>query len=127
MRQTWKLYEDQHRSRTVTTDDENNEDMDQDRTAEEEDNGISVTIACPGKINTPISTNALGADGQKHGQMDHNQETGMPVGVCVSQLLKALSKKKREVLIGNKEIKAVTLKRFLPALFWRIIKKQSAT
>ncbi|MEJ6686806.1 MAG: SDR family oxidoreductase [Crocinitomicaceae bacterium] len=94
---------------------------------EEEDNGISVTIACPGKINTPISTNALEVDGQKHGQMDHNQETGMPVGVCVSQLLKALSKKKREVLIGNKEIKAVTLKRFLPALFWRIIKKQSAT
>jgi hypothetical protein len=37
------------------------------------------------------------------------------------------SKKKKEVLIGNKEIKAVTLKRFFPNLFWKIIKKQSAT
>lgn len=94
---------------------------------EEEENGIAVTIACPGKINTPISSNAVGSDGQKHGQMDHNQVKGMPVEECVSQLLNALSNKKREVLIGNREIKAVTLKRFLPALFWRVIKKQSAT
>lgn len=94
---------------------------------EEEKNGINVTMACPGKINTPISTNALSADGKRHGKMDHNQETGMPVEECVSQLLKALLHKKREVLIGNKEIKAVTLRRFFPSLFWRIIKKQSAT
>ena len=94
---------------------------------EEEVNGVSVTIACPGKINTPISTNALGSDGEKHGEMDHNQATGMPVSQCVHQLLEALLKKKREVLIGNKEIKAVTLKRFLPGLFWKIIRKQSAT
>jgi short-subunit dehydrogenase len=94
---------------------------------EEEENGVSVTIACPGKINTPISTNALDSKGQKHGEMDHNQETGMPVEECVAQLLRAVSEKKREVLIGNKEIKAVTLKRFFPALFWKIIRKQSAT
>ena len=94
---------------------------------EEEENGLAVTIACPGKINTPISTNALSANGQNHGQIDHNQENGMSVEECVSQLLKAMTKKKREVLIGNREIKAVTLRRFWPSLFWRIIKKQSAT
>ena len=94
---------------------------------EEESNGVSVTMVCPGKINTPISTNALAADGNKHGSMDHNQETGMPVSICVSQLLKAVAKQKREVLIGNKEIKAVTLKRLLPRLFWRVIRKQSPT
>ncbi|MES2589645.1 MAG: SDR family oxidoreductase [Bacteroidota bacterium] len=94
---------------------------------EEEKNNIHVTIACPGKINTPISTNALTETGEKHGVMDHNQETGMPVEECVQILLKAVSKNKREILIGNKEIKAVTLKRFLPNLFWKIIKKQSAT
>tara|TARA_Y100001978_G_scaffold186086_1_gene185551 strand:- start:65 stop:865 length:801 start_codon:yes stop_codon:yes gene_type:complete len=94
---------------------------------EEENNGIDITIACPGKINTPISKNALGSDGQKHGQMDHNQETGMPVESCVSELIEAVSKKKKEVLIGNREIKAVTLRRFFPSLFWKIIRKQSAT
>ncbi len=94
---------------------------------EEAKNNISVTIACPGKINTPISFSALDKNGNAHAKMDHNQETGLPVEVCVSRLLKAVSQKKKEVLIGNKEIKAVTLKRYFPKLFWRIIAKQKAT
>lgn len=95
---------------------------------EEEHNGIHITLAYPGKINTNISMNALNGNGNKHNIMDHNQKTGMPVEECVGQLLKAVKKEKREVLIGNKEIKAVLLKRFLPQnLFWKIMKKQSAT
>lgn len=94
---------------------------------EEEHNNLKVTIAMPGKINTPISTNALTEKGERHGVMDHNQATGMPVEECVSKLLKAVEKGKREILIGNKEIKAVTLKRLLPKIFWKVIRKQSAT
>lgn len=94
---------------------------------EEEKNGIKVTVACPGKINTNISVNALNSKGGSHGVMDHNQETGMTAEECVIQLLKAVEKNKKEVLIGNKEIKAVTLKRLFPRLFWKVIKKQSAT
>ena len=94
---------------------------------EEEKNTIKVLLVCPGKINTEISVNALNAEGTNHGVMDHNQETGMPVEECVKQLFKAVEKGKREVLIGNKEIKAVTLKRFFPKLFWKVIRKQSAT
>ncbi len=94
---------------------------------EEEQYGINVTIACPGKISTAISLNALKSSGEKHGEMDHNQETGMSAEECVTILLKAVEKKKKEVLIGNKETKAVTLKRFFPKLFWKVIRKQSAT
>lgn len=94
---------------------------------EEAKHNVHVTIACPGKINTPISMSALNKEGKAHGEMDHNQATGMPVDECVRILLKAVSQRKKEVLIGNKEIKAVTLKRFFPKLFWRIIAKQSAT
>lgn len=95
---------------------------------EEAKNNVFVTISCPGKINTPISTNALTASGEKHGVMDHNQATGMSAEECVTILLKAVRKKKKEVLIGNKETLAVTLKRFLPQyLFWNIMKKQKAT
>ncbi|MDX1651740.1 MAG: SDR family oxidoreductase [Brumimicrobium sp.] len=93
---------------------------------EESKNNIHVTIVCPGKINTEISTHALTKDGSPHGQMDHNQATGMSVQECVSQMLKAVEKNKKEVLIGNKEIKAVTLKRFFPGLFWKVIRKQKA-
>jgi dehydrogenase/reductase SDR family member 7B len=94
---------------------------------EEATNGIRVTIAFPGKINTPISQSALTAEGAAHGQMDQNQASGMPVGQCVEQMLVALAKCKREVLIGGKELIAVQLKRLLPRLFWKIIPKQSAT
>ncbi|MES2557907.1 MAG: SDR family oxidoreductase [Bacteroidota bacterium] len=94
---------------------------------EEAKHNIHVTIACPGKINTPISMSALNKEGKAHGEMDHNQSTGMPVDECVRILLKAVEKRKKEILIGNREIKAVTLKRFFPKMFWRIIAKQSAT
>jgi len=60
--------------------------------------------------------------------MDHKQATGMPVEECVSTLLNAVEKKKKEILIGNREIKAVIIRRFLPVnLFWKIISKQKAT
>ena len=94
---------------------------------EEAANGIRVTIAFPGKINTPISKSALTAEGAAHGQMDQNQASGMPVEKCVNQMLNALASGEREALIGGKELIAVQLKRFLPRLFWKIIPKQSAT
>ncbi|MCG8574795.1 MAG: SDR family oxidoreductase [Flavobacteriales bacterium] len=94
---------------------------------EEADNNIKVTIAYPGKINTEISKSALNSAGEAHGKMDHNQETGMPVEECVRRLLKAVIKNRKSILIGNKEIYAVYIKRFFPSLFWRIIKNQSAT
>ena len=94
---------------------------------EEAKNGIHVSIAFPGKINTPISQSALTAAGEAHGQMDANQANGMPVEHCVSEMLVGLAKKKREILIGGKELLAVYMKRFIPSLFWKIIPNQSAT
>lgn len=93
---------------------------------EEEKNNISVTILCPGKINTPISMHAVGKGGDVHGVMDHNQSSGMPVEKCATQIILAIEKKKKEVLIGGKEIKAVLLKRYFPKWFYKIIRKQKA-
>ena len=94
---------------------------------EEEKNNIHVTIVCPGKINTPISTNALTGNGEAHGIMDHNQDTGMPVEICVKRILTAVQKNKFEVLIGGKETFAVRIKRLSFSLFFKIIKRQNAT
>ena len=94
---------------------------------EEAKNNIHVTLAYPVKINTPISLSALNDKGEKHGEMDHNQKTGMSAEDCAKIIQKAQLKKKKSVLVGNKEIKAVYLKRFFPALFWKVIAKQKAT
>lgn len=94
---------------------------------EEEKNNIHVTIVCPGKINTPISTNALTGKGDAHGVMDQNQETGMPVEVCVKRILRAVEKNKFEVLIGGKETFAVRIKQLSFSLFYKIIRGQNST
>lgn len=94
---------------------------------EEAKNNIYVTLAYPGKINTDISVSALNSKGEKHGVMDHNQATGMSAEKCAKIIQNAQKKKKKSILVGNKEIKAVYLKRFLPSLFWKVIAKQSAT
>lgn len=94
---------------------------------EEAKNNIYVTIAYPGKINTPISVSALNSSGERHGEMDHNQETGMPAEECAKIIQEAEQKRKKSVLVGNKEIKAVYLKRYFPKLFWKVIAKQKAT
>ncbi len=90
--------------------------------AEESDNGISVTIICPGYINTNISQNALLGDGSPHVKKDANSENGMNVDLFVKKALKAISQKKSEVNIGGKEIFGIILKRFLPNILNRIVK-----
>ena len=59
--------------------------------------------------------------------MDHNQANGMSVETCVRQIIRAMKNNKREVMVGGKELLAVKIKRFFPALFWQIIRKQKAT
>jgi len=91
---------------------------------ENEADGIKVTIAVPGKIQSNISLHALKGDGTTHGVMDRSQEEGMPAAECARIILDAISLGKEEVLIGGKEIKAVWLKRHFPGWFRRVIRKQ---
>src|SRR3990167_8345033 len=42
---------------------------------EEAKNNVHVTIACPGKINTPISMSALNSEGKAHGEMEDRKST----------------------------------------------------
>ncbi|QJW88634.1 SDR family oxidoreductase [Spirosoma taeanense] len=92
--------------------------------AETYDRGLRVTIVCPGYIRTPISLHALGADGQVHGKMDTNQEQGMDVHDFARKLLQAVSQEKEEVYIGGSETYGIYLKRFLPGLLSRILRKR---
>jgi short-subunit dehydrogenase len=84
---------------------------------------IKVTIVCPGFVKSNISFNALAADGRKHGQMDDVQASGMPADVCAAKTLDAIARGKQEVMIGGKEVLAVYIKRFLPSLYSKIVRK----
>ncbi len=91
--------------------------------AEHHQDGISVTLICPGFIRTQVSINAITGDGSPLGEMDHAQDQGMPPEACAKALFRAMKNKKEEVYIGGKETLAVYLKRFLPGLFSKILRK----
>ena len=90
--------------------------------AELEDEGVRVTIAAPGFVKTKVSVNALTGDGSSLGSMDDAQAKGISAEACASKTIKAIAKNKREVYIGH-ESYAAYVKRYLPGLFARLIKK----
>ena len=92
---------------------------------ENEEAGIKVLLAVPGKIQSAISLHALKEDGSKNNVMEKSQAEGMPAAECAAIILDAIRKGKEEVLIGGREIKAVWLKRHFPKWFGRVIRKQT--
>ncbi len=94
---------------------------------EVQEHNIDVTIICPGFIATNISVNAMKGDGKKQNVMDEKTAAGMEVNTFAQKVLNILKKKKREAYVGNKEILAVYLKRYFPALFHKVISKSKVT
>ncbi|MFA0960959.1 SDR family oxidoreductase [Roseivirga sp. BDSF3-8] len=84
---------------------------------------IHITMLCPGFIHTQVSVNALTADGSPLGEMDDAQQQGMDPDTCARQMLAAIASKKEEAYMGGKEKYGVLVKRFIPRLFSRIVRK----
>ena len=95
--------------------------------AEMFDKNISVTFICPGRVKTNISVNAIDEKGRPYGKMDDGQNSGLPVEMAGKQIVKAIVKKKREKLIGKKELLMVYIKKYLPWLFYKIVTKIKPT
>ncbi|MDZ7956439.1 MAG: SDR family oxidoreductase [Aulosira sp. DedQUE10] len=91
------------------------------------ENNIFITIICPGRIKTNISSNALNYDGSLYGQMDEGQAKGMTAEVCAQKIIKSIYRQKREVYIGGVDILMVYFKRYLPSLFYWIAKRINPT
>lgn len=83
---------------------------------EHQKDGISVTMICPGFIQTNVAKNALTADGSKQIDDDEATKNGLPVSVFAQKMVKAIEKKKFEIYIGRKETLGVYMKRFFPTL-----------
>jgi dehydrogenase/reductase SDR family protein 7B len=95
--------------------------------AETHDEGLLVTMICPGFIKTQVSVNALRGDGSAQRLMDDAQANGMDAGVCARRIVKAVAAKKLEVYIGGRETLGVYLKRFVPRVFARVLRRAKVT
>ncbi|MCB9345539.1 MAG: SDR family oxidoreductase [Saprospiraceae bacterium] len=89
--------------------------------AEVHDSSIKVTLVCPGFIRTNVSINALTGSGEKLGTMDDATNKGMAPERLARKILRAIENGRQEVYFGGKEVLAIYVKRFFPALFAKIL------
>ncbi len=83
---------------------------------------LGITMICPGRVKTDIAEHALTADGSPHKQSDKAIRKGMDTEKCARKIIKAIKQNKHEVYIGGKEVMMVWFKRYLPQVFFRIVK-----
>lgn len=91
--------------------------------AELHDKGLVVTLLCPGFIKTQVSINALTGDGSPLGTMDDAQKNGMPAKVFAKKAIQAIAEGKDEVYIGGRERHYVLVRRLLPGVFTRMLRR----
>ncbi len=89
--------------------------------AEVHDDGIGVTLACPGFVQTNIASNALYPDGTPLGP--EATEKGIPPAECAAAIADAIEQNTAEFTVGGWETIGVYLKRFVPGLFRRFIRQ----
>lgn len=94
---------------------------------EHEDDGIFVTMICPGFVQTEVSMNALTSDGSKQMTMDEATNKGLKADQCAKQILNAIKAKKFEVYIGGKETSVILLRRLSNRLAHKLVKRSSVT
>jgi len=85
--------------------------------------GLKVTLVCPGYVLTQVSANALGAHGEKHGVTDATHQRGITAERCAAATLRAIARGKEEISVGGAETWAITLKRLLPSVYSRMIRR----
>jgi dehydrogenase/reductase SDR family protein 7B len=92
--------------------------------AEVADDGLFVTLICPGYIRTDVSRNALTGDGSPRNEVGEDIAAGHPADLTAQQILDALSAKRSEAYVGafGPERLALLLKRFLPGVLESMVR-----
>lgn len=90
--------------------------------AEVAEDGIGVTIVCPGYVKTEISESAMRGDGGKFGSVDDNIARGIPASKAALAVLRGVQRGREEVYVGGKELAAIYLKRWFPGMLSRIVR-----
>ena len=75
----------------------------------------------PGFVKTNISQNALSGDGEKHGELDNNQEKGISAKKCAQDIINGILDEKHEIYTGGKEIIMVKVKRLNGRIYFFLL------
>jgi short-subunit dehydrogenase len=85
--------------------------------------GVSVTMIYPGFVATEVRTRAFGVDGKPLGSSPVREGEIMSVEQCVDQMLPAIQKRRRELVMTLRGKLGLWLKLIAPALVDRIARQ----
>lgn len=86
---------------------------------------LYISMLVLGAVDTNIGFNAYSADGSKLNKKGDFQKDGMSVKKCVNEILSAVVKRKKEVVIGKKGKFSLFLNKYFPNLFRKLVFKYS--
>ncbi|MEA2077356.1 MAG: SDR family oxidoreductase [Candidatus Marinimicrobia bacterium] len=89
------------------------------------DSGINVTTIYPGWVSTGISSRSLKPDGTQKGEISRHEKKAMPVEKCAKIIIKAVTKRKREVIMTFMGKLGLWLKVLAPKLVDRMSRKRT--
>lgn len=89
--------------------------------AEHYNDNITVTMICPGFIQTALRYMAVTGNGSVVNKVEDVHKR-MPADRCAQKIISAIKREKQEVYIGGREVIMIYVKRFFPTLFSRIIR-----
>jgi dehydrogenase/reductase SDR family protein 7B len=84
---------------------------------------ISFTTVSPGRVYTNISYSALKGDGSTHHQLDAGQAKGITAAVCAQKIINGIVRNKRKVYVVQAEMVLIILRKYIPFLFFKLVKK----
>lgn len=89
--------------------------------------GLHVCLICPGYVSTPFGEHALGPDGTAQARPDRSPLRGIAPERVAAATLRAVARRRDEILVGGPEIWAVRLKRHFPRLWRWALRRAAAT
>jgi short-subunit dehydrogenase len=87
---------------------------------EHRNDNIRVSLLIPGRVKTNISLHALTASGNEHGKLDKRLAEGITPDKAAQQIIRGLRRNRREILVGSSELLMLGIRKYIPALFFRI-------
>lgn len=90
--------------------------------AEIHDDGLRVTLFCPGYVDTEITMNAVTGSGEKFGVAAEAQKNGVSAEKAASKLLDAVQRGVPEAYVGGKELAGIYIQRLSPSLASRLVR-----
>jgi short-subunit dehydrogenase len=87
------------------------------------DSGVNVMWVCPGFTSSNIRNAALNSKGQTQGESPMDENKMMSAAECARNILIAIEKRKRTIVLTFQGKETVFLNKFFPSLADKLIKK----